>query len=402
MKKYNFDEVIDRHGSGCMKIDDLRELFGKSDLTPLWIADMDFRVCPEITQALMARISHPIYGYSRPGESYWTSITGWLRKRHGFIVERNELTYVPGVVKGIAFAVNFFTQRGDKIVIQPPVYHPFRMVIEGNGRIVTPNPLRLTENRTYEMDLEGLEKIFAEEHPRMMILCNPHNPIGLQWSRETLAEVGRLCRKYNVLVISDEIHGDLMLGHRVHFPFAACSDDCAKVSVTFGAPSKTFNIPGLVSSWCVVKNPELRELFFHWLEVNEFNATTFVSTIGTEAAYCNGEAWLEEALLYIEENIDYVDQYLREKLPCVGMIKPEASFLIWMDFRSLGLSHEELVDLVVNRAGLALNDGEMFGPQGHGFMRVNVATPRCELTRALDKLRNALEPQVARACMQEA
>jgi len=390
MKKYDFDEVIDRHGSGCMKIDDLRDLFGKADLTPLWIADMDFRVCPEITSALMARISHPIYGYSRPAEGYWTSITEWLRKRHGFNVERNELTYVPGVVKGIAFAVNFFTSRGDKIVIQPPVYHPFRMVIEGNGRIVAPNPLRLTESRTYEMDLEGLERIFAEEHPKMMILCNPHNPIGLQWSRETLAEVGRLCRQYNVLVISDEIHGDLMLGRRHHFPFAACSDDCAKMSVTFGAPSKTFNIPGLVSSWCVVKNPEIREPFFHWLEVNEFNATTFVSTIGTEAAYTNGEEWLEEALAYIEENIAFVDDYLRCNLPQVSMIKPEASFLIWMDFRALNLSHDELVDLVVNHAGLALNDGEMFGPQGHGFMRVNVATPRSELKRALDKLRNAL------------
>lgn len=390
MKKYDFDEVIDRHGSGCMKIDDLRDLFGKADLTPLWIADMDFRVCPEITSALMARISHPIYGYSRPTESYWTSIIEWLRKRHDFRVERNELTYVPGVVKGIAFAVNFFTSRGDKIVIQPPVYHPFRMVIEGNGRIVAPNPLRLTENSTYEMDLEGLERIFAEEHPKMMILCNPHNPIGLQWSRETLAEVGRLCRQYNVLVISDEIHGDLMLGRRQHFPFAACSDDCAKMSVTFGAPSKTFNIPGLVSSWCVVKNPEIREPFFHWLEVNEFNATTFVSTIGTEAAYTNGEEWLEEALAYIEENIAFVDDYLRRNLPQVSMIKPEASFLIWMDFRALNLSHDELVDLVVNHAGLALNDGEMFGSQGHGFMRVNVATPRSELKRALDKLRNAL------------
>lgn len=388
MKKYDFDEVIDRHGSGCTKIDDLRALFGKDDLTPLWIADMDFKVCPDITEALQQRISHPIYGYSRPTDTYWSSIIDWLDRRHGFKVERDELTYVPGVVKGIAFAVNFFTQKGDKIVIQPPVYHPFKIVIEGNKRQLLTNPLRWNGSN-YEMNLEELERIFAEEHPKMMIVCNPHNPIGLQWSRETLAEVGRLCRKYGVLVISDEIHGDLMLGGRRHFPFADCGEDAAAVAITFGAPSKTFNIPGLVSSWCVVKNPEIREPFFHWLEVNEFNATTFVSTIGAEAAYSHGEEWLGEALEYIEGNLDALEEYLKENLPEVKMVRPEASFLVWMDFNGLNLSHDELVDLVVNHAGLALNDGEMFGPEGHGFMRVNVATPRKMLFEAMDKLAKA-------------
>lgn len=388
MKKYDFDEVIDRHGSGCTKIDDLRALFGKDDLTPLWIADMDFKVCPDITEALQQRISHPIYGYSRPTDTYWSSIIDWLDRRHGFKVERDELTYVPGVVKGIAFAVNFFTQKGDKIVIQPPVYHPFKIVIEGNKRQLITNPLRWNGSN-YEMNLEELERIFAEEHPKMMIVCNPHNPIGLQWSRETLAEVGRLCRKYGVLVISDEIHGDLMLGGRRHFPFADCGEDAAAVAITFGAPSKTFNIPGLVSSWCVVKNPEIREPFFHWLEVNEFNATTFVSTIGAEAAYSHGEEWLGEALEYIEGNLDALEEYLKENLPEVKMVRPEASFLVWMDFNGLNLSHDELVDLVVNHAGLALNDGEMFGPEGHGFMRVNVATPRKMLFEAMDKLAKA-------------
>ena len=349
---------------------------------------MDFKVCPDITEALQQRISHPIYGYSRPTDTYWSSIIDWLDRRHGFKVERDELTYVPGVVKGIAFAVNFFTQKGDKIVIQPPVYHPFKIVIEGNKRQLITNPLRWNGSN-YEMNLEELERIFAEEHPKMMIVCNPHNPIGLQWSRETLAEVGRLCRKYGVLVISDEIHGDLMLGGRRHFPFADCGEDAAAVAITFGAPSKTFNIPGLVSSWCVVKNPEIREPFFHWLEVNEFNATTFVSTIGAEAAYSHGEEWLGEALEYIEGNLDALEEYLKENLPEVKMVRPEASFLVWMDFNGLNLSHDELVDLVVNHAGLALNDGEMFGPEGHGFMRVNVATPRKMLFEAMDKLAKA-------------
>jgi cystathionine beta-lyase len=389
MKKYNFDEVIDRHGSCCTKIDDLRALFGKDDLTPLWIADMDFKVCPDITEALMQRISHPIYGYSSPTDTYWSSIIDWLDRRHSFKVTRDELTYIPGVVKGIAFAINYFTRKGDGVVIQPPVYHPFKMVIEGNERTLLPNPL-LREGNSYRMDLEGLERIFAEHHPKMMIVCNPHNPIGLQWSRETLAEVGRLCKQYGVIVVSDEIHGDLMLGGRQHFPFAACSDDCAEVAITLGAPSKTFNIPGLVSSWCVVKNPALREPFFHWLEVNEFNATTFVSTIGAEAAYTHGEEWLGEVMEYIEGNLDALEHYLAEQLPEVKMIRPEASFLVWMDFNGLNLSHEQLVDLVVNHAGLALNDGEMFGAEGHGFMRVNVATPRKSLFAAMDKLRDAV------------
>ncbi len=388
---YDFDRIIDRHGTGCAKWGELKELFGTTDLQPLWIADMDFAVCGEITDALMRRLVHPIYGYAVAPDSYWESIIDWLRSRHGFSVAREELTYVPGVVKGLGFAVNYFTREGDGIVIQPPVYHPFRRVVEGNGRRVIANPLVLDEaTGTYHMNLEELERLCREEHPRMMILCNPHNPVGIQWSREILAEVGRICKANGVIVVSDEIHGDLVLYGRPHYPFAACSDECSDVAVTFGAPSKTFNIPGLVSSWCVVKNPALREGFFNWLEINEFSAPTFVSTIGTEAAYRTGGAWLAEATKYIEENIAAVRAFLHDRLPQVGMIEPEASFLVWMDFRNLGLSHAELVDLVVSRARLALNDGEMFGLQGHGFMRVNVATPRACLMEAMERLAAAV------------
>ncbi len=396
MKTYNFDQEIDRRGSGCTKFEELDAMFGRRDLLPLWIADMDFPVCPEITRALQKRFEHPIYGYSIPPESYWQSIISWLSRRHGFEVGRGEITYVPGVVKGIAFAINYFSKPGDKIVIQPPVYHPFKMVIEGNGRVVAPNPLRRTAEGGYEMDLDGLRRVIERERPAMMILCNPHNPIGLQWSRETLAEVGRICRGAGVTVVSDEIHGDLMLHGAPHIPFAMAGEDAEAVAVTFGAPSKTFNIPGLVSSWCVVKNEELRRPFFGWLTANEFDAPTFTATIGTEAAYTHGEQWLSEALGYIEENIRFTREFLAERVPQVRMVEPEASFLVWMDFTGLELSHEELVDLVVNRAGLALNDGEMFGPEGHGFMRVNIATPRRCLRAALERLEAVVAELVTR------
>lgn len=389
MGKYNFDQLIDRHGSGAMKVDSLNEFFGRDDLLGLWIADMDFAVSPRIREALSRRIEHPVYGYAGAPQSYWDSITGWLARRHNWNVKREEITYIPGVVKGIALAINFFTQRGDKVVIQPPVYHPFRMVTEGNGRIVVNNPL-IFDGNNYRMDLEGLERIFRDEHPKMMILCNPHNPVGIQWSVEVLQEVARLAKKYGVTVVSDEIHADLMLYGKPHYPFASVSPEAAEVSITLGAPSKTFNIAGLVSSWCVVKNPKLREPFFHWLMVNEFDAPTFIATIGTEAAYNQGEDWLDEMLEYIEGTIAEVEEIVADKLPDIKVIRPEASFLVWLDCRGLCMSHDELIKLFVNKAHLALNDGAMFGAEGSGFMRLNIGSPRSVIRYSLESLADAL------------
>ncbi|MDE6460679.1 MAG: PatB family C-S lyase, partial [Paramuribaculum sp.] len=334
MGKYDFDRVIDRKGTGAMKYDALTELFGRADITPLWIADMEFAAAPEIQKALVDRFNHPVYGYASTPESYWNSIQNWLQKRHNFSVSREELTFVPGVVRAIAYAVNFFTTKGDKVVIQTPVYHPFRIVTEGNGRTVVENPLIPSNDSTgYKMDLEGLEKIFATERPKLMILCNPHNPIGIQWSKETLAQVGKLARKYGVIVVSDEIHGDLMLYKRRHIPFIEAGEDAAAVGIAFGAPSKTFNIPGLVSSWAVVRNPELRKPFYNWMEVNEFSAPNFTAMVGTEAAYTHGEPWLDELLEYIQGNIEAGESFFADNCPDINVIRPEASFLIWLDCR---------------------------------------------------------------------
>lgn len=387
---YDFDTVIDRHGTCCTKLDGLDAMFGRHDVTPLWIADLDFAVCPDIVDALRHRLDHPVLGYSAAPDSYWQSIIDWQRHRHGFEIGRDDLSFIPGVVKGIALAVNYFTSRGDKIVIQPPVYHPFRMVIEGNGRLVVENPLLRSADGSYTMDLDGLAETVERERPRLMILCNPHNPIGLQWDEATLARVAEICRRSGTIVVSDEIHGDLMLGGRRHIPFTEVSDDARAIGIVLGAPSKTFNIPGLVSSWMVIKNPKLRRDFYQWLEVNEFNAPVMISTIGAEAAYTHGERWLDEMLAYVEDNIRFVVDFLAVNVPAVKCAVPEASFLVWLDFTALGLDQQQLMDLLLDKAHLALNDGSMFGSQGNGFMRLNVGTPRCVLRQALEHVAEAV------------
>ena len=389
MTQYNFDAIIDRHGTAAVKIDRLDAVFGRHDLTPLWIADLDFAVCPEITAALSRRLSHPVLGYFEASDGYWQAIIDWNKRRHGFSISRPELAFVPGVVKGIALAVNYFTREGDGVVIQPPVYTPFRTVVEGNGRRVVENPL-LFDGTTYRMDLDGLRRIVSEQKPKMMILCNPHNPIGIQWDIETLAEVGAIAREAEMVVVSDEIHGDLMLEGRKHIPFLSAGPDAEAVGIMLGAPSKTFNIPGLVSSWMVVKNRALREPYYKWLEVNEFTAPVMISAIGAEAAYRNGEAWLDQMLTYVQENIDFVIDFAARRIPGLKVIRPQASFLLWLDFRGLHMCHREVMDLLLDKAHLALNDGTMFGPQGDGFARLNVGAPRSVLAGALESLEAAV------------
>lgn len=391
MAKYNFDLCIDRHGTQCKKIEVLKQDYGRDDLLPLWIADMDFAVCPEITQALVRRLAdHPIYGYTCTYDAYWQSIIDWQRRRNGFDFTRDEVTFVAGIVTGLGLAVNFFTRPGDKIVIQQPVYHPFKDVIAGNGRVMVDNPLLPDQAGLYRMDLDGLERIFEHEHPRMLVLCNPHNPAGIAWPVDVLRQVARLAHKHGVIIFSDEIFGDLMLYGHKHTPMATVSDEAAAVTVTCGAPSKTFNIAGLKSSWCVVKNPELRQPFFRWIETNELCNANMTSIIATEAAYRHGEQWLDECLRYIEGNIDLIVQYCHQHLPGIVAVKPQAGFLLWLDCTGLGLEHEQVVDLFVNRARLALNEGSMFGPAGRCHMRLNVGTPRAVIQQALQRLHAAL------------
>lgn len=390
MEHYDFDKIIDRQGSCSIKYDALDQWFGCTDVTPMWVADMDFESCPVVTEALRQRLCHPVLGYTTVPDSYWDAIIGWLSRRHGLKATREQLRFIPGVVKGIALVVNYFTNRGDKVLIQPPVYHPFRHVVEGNQRQVVCNPL-IERDGKWAMDLDGLRRVVEAEHPRMMILCNPHNPIGLQWDAETLREVAHIAAENNMIVVSDEIHADLMLNRRPHTPFIAVSQEAANVGVTLGAPSKTFNIPGMASSWCLIPNPTLRDEFFNWLDINEFCAPDMGAIIAAQSAYNNGEAWLDQLLSYIEGNIETALDYIATNCRGLKGIPPEASFLIWLDCRSLGMSQEQLVDFFLHKAHLALNDGSIFGPEGVGFMRLNVGMPRAKLTAALQQLSTALQ-----------
>lgn len=389
MKKYDFDIPVERRGSGCLKHDGLLQFYSRQDLTPMWVADMDLPVADEITEALRLRTLHPVYGYPVVPDSFWRYLLAWQRKRHGFTLLRNQVIFIPGIVKGIGILINFFTSKGDGIVIQPPVYHPFKRLIDGNGRKCIENPL-IPVDGGYEMDLKGLEKIFKDEHPKMMILCNPHNPIGIQWEESTLREVAALAARYDVIVVSDEIHGDLMLQGRAHTPYLACGEDAVKTGIMLAAPSKTFNIPGMVSSWCAIKNPDLSRPFFEWMEVNEFCAPTEMAMIATEAAYRNGESWLDQALAYIESNVDFTVDFLAENAPELKVIKPQASFMVWIDFRALGLSEDKLHQLLENDAHIAVNYGSAFGKEGEGFARVNVAAPRAVIEDALRRLVSAI------------
>ncbi len=386
----DFDKIIDRRHTNCVKHDGMAEFFGRDDLIPLWVADMDFEVCPAITEALRQRLEHPVFGYAVTPDSYWQSIIDWSESRHGLMVTKEEITFVPGIVRGLAMALLALTEKGDKVIIQQPVYHPFRHIIEGNGRKVVNNPLRIAPDGSAKMDIALLERQIVEEQAKMLILCNPHNPGGFVWSRETLASVAEVCARHGVIVASDEIHGDLeMFGHR-YTPYLSVSDEARQTGISFSAPSKTFNIAGIVSSWCAVKNPTLRRRFFTWLTVNEFNSPTFVQTIATEAAYRHGSQWLGEAIAYIEGNVLFVEKFLSERIPEIKPVRPQASFLVWLDCKGLGLQGRELADLFTAGAHLGLNDGEIFGPGGECHMRLNVGCPRSVLEQAMEQLAEAV------------
>ena len=385
MERYDFDKVIDRRGSGAVKTDALGKVYGKDDLIPLWVADMDFETPDFIVNALKERLEHPVFGYTVIPEDYWQTVQKWIADRHGWETRCEWMTFIPGIVKGIGMAINALLEKDEKVIIQPPVYHPFRLIPQKNGREVVFNPLKALPDGSYEMDFENLEAV-CDEKCKMLILSNPHNPAGIVWPRETLERLAGFCHSRGIIVISDEIHCDMAMFGNKHIPFANVSEKAAQCSITFGAPSKTFNIAGIVSSYAIVPNHELREKFFNWLEASEMSAPHLFAPIATMAAFRHGENWRKQMLGYVEGNIEFIEDFCAQNIPQIRPIRPQASFLVWLDCRGLGLSHDELIDLFVNKAGLALNDGDMFSPGGNGFMRLNVGTSRSTLEKAMNQL----------------
>ena len=389
MAKFDFDRVWDRRGTNTYKYGKLKDNFGREDLLPMWVADMDFAVPECITDALNERMKHPIFGYSPEPEGYRECIVKWVGDMQGWKIKPEWLSYIPGIVKGIGMVINMLLEKGDKVIIQPPVYHPFRNVPTMSGFEVVDNPL-IEKNGTYEMDFDNLLSVI-DDKCRLIIISNPHNPAGVMWSRETLMRLAEICYERNIMVISDEIHCDMPLWGKHHIPFASVSDKAAACSITFGAPSKTFNIAGIVSSYAIVPNDELRERFFAKLEACELGSPHMFAPIATMAAYTCGNEWREAMLKYVEGNVKFVEDYCRENMPQLKPWRPDASFLIWLDCRGLGITHDELIDLFVNKARLALNDGAMFGQNGSGFMRMNIGTSRSVIKTALDRLKENIE-----------
>lgn len=389
MKHYNFDEIIERRGTDSVKFDQLEERFGNADLIPLWVADMDFRTPDFIVEALKKRCEHELFGYTYASETYYESITNWVHYKHNWKIRKEWISYIPGIVKGIAFALHCFTRPGDKVVIQPPVYHPFRIIPESMGRQVVYNPLKLNGD-TYEMDFEQLESVL-DESCKVLILCNPHNPGGIVWKKETLIRLAEICARQDLLVISDEIHAEMAYPQYTHHPFASVSEAAASCSLTFMAPSKTFNIAGIVTSYAVVADEKIRKQFYSFLEAGEFGDGTIFAYTATTAAYTYGAEWLQQMRMYIMENVRFVDEFIKTNLSKIKVYPPQASFLLWLDCRKLNLSQEELTHLFQDKAGLALNDGSIFGPGGEGHMRLNIGCPRSVLDKAMKALKKAID-----------
>ena len=404
---YDFDKLVDRIGSGDIKHEALMPRWGRSDLLPLWVADMDWETPAFITDALRKRLDHSLFGYTVEPEDFWPSVIDWVRDHHGWSIDRDWLSFVPGIVRGIGIAINVFCDKDDAVVIQPPVYHPFRLTTEGNGRQLVKNPLIEKPDGGYEMDFDNLTTVVEDFNAqgrgkvRLFLLSNPHNPAGICWDKPTLTRLAEFCKEHGIIVISDEIHCDLALWGIRHIPFATVSKAAAECSITFMAPTKTFNIAGLMSSFSIIPNEDIRNRFCSWLQVNELNEPTLFAPIATIAAFRNGEEWRRQMLRYVEGNIEFLTEFLAEHIPQIRAVRPQASFLVWLDCRRLGLDHEELLRLFVDKAHLALNDGEMFfgdetsdmdetGGRGHGFMRINVGTQRSVLLRALNQLKDAL------------
>lgn len=387
---YNFDEIIDRKNTNAVKVERCKALFGTEDVLPLWVADMDFRTPEFILDAIRERLEHPILGYTMMPSDFYPLFQKWVYEHHGWELKRSWLGFVRGIVPGLSFAVQSLTDVGDEVIVQPPVYYPFFNVVKHNDRQLVFNQLK-EEDGKFVMDLEDLEQKITDK-TKLIILCNPHNPGGRVWTREELVRFAAVCQRKNITVVSDEVHADMVLpGNTKHTPFATVSEWAADNTLTFMAPTKVFNMPGLISSSYIVQNSELRKRFTDHLEVSEMNTGNLFAYIGAIACYEHGESWRIEMLDYVKRNIDFVVQFLSENIPSIKPMIPEASFLIWLDCSRLAMSTDDVHQFFAQKAGLGLNKGTIFGDGGENHLRLNVACSRLIVQQAMEQLKAAID-----------
>lgn len=387
---YDFDKIIDRHGTNCLKFDFAKERGKNGDELSLWVADMDFEVAKPITDALQAQVNHGIYGYTEVKSDYFEIVKNWFKDNFDWEIKKGSLVKTPGVVYAIAMAVKAFTKEGEAVIIQQPVYYPFGEMIIANNRKLVNSPLVLKDGR-YEIDFEDFEKKIVENNVKLFILCSPHNPVGRVWSVEELKKIGDICIKHGVVIFSDEIHADFVYEPNKHHVFASLGESYAANSVIATAPSKSFNIAGLQVSNIFIENKKLRDAFRNEIVKSGYSQLNTMGLVAARAAYESGKEWLDEVRAYIKDNLIFFRDYLKENIGELSLIEPEGTYLVWVDFRKLGLSEKQREDLIVNKAKLWIDSGAMFGVDGEGFERFNIACPRSYLKQALDSLAKAVE-----------
>jgi cystathionine beta-lyase len=387
MKKYNFDEIVPRKGTNCLKHDALEMFFKSDNLLPLWVADMDFKTPDFIIDAIKERLEHEILGYTFRPDSYFDAIIGWMKRRHNWEIQKEWISFSPGVVAGLTFAIETFSNPGDGIIVQPPVYFPFFDCVKGTKRKMIENPLKV-ENGRYTFDLEDL-KAKIDKNTKLLLLCNPQNPGGMVWTKEELVALTDICLENDIMIISDEIHSDLIFEGHQHIPLASISDKVAQNCMVSMAPSKTFNVAGLSSSLVIIPNKAKFLRYEKAIGVGHFGMGNIFGSIALEAAYKNGDEWLTQMLEYLWDNYLLLEEFVKTKLPRVKVMKPEATYLVWMDFTDYGMKNDDLMKFLLENAGVALNDGGRFGNGGDGWLRINIGCPRSVLKEALEKLEKA-------------
>lgn len=387
--KYDFDEIIDRKNTASVKYDLRKMFFGTEEVIPMWVADMDFKTPPFILEAIKKRAEHPVLGYSVRPDSYYSSIQSWLSRRHSWNIKREWICFSPGIVPALNMVVLAYTNPGDKIIVQPPVYFPFFGAITGNKRKLLYNPLKMNNGR-YRMDFQNLEQQ-CKKGASMILISNPHNPGGNAWTSDELKELARICLKYNVLMVSDEIHCDLVnIGYK-HCILASLGRDVATRTITMMAPSKTFNLAALSTASVIISNAKLRKRYNDYIQGLHIDMGNVFGTIASIAAYEQGDVWLDQLLKYINQNINFLQSYLEQNIPEIKMIRPEATYMVWLDCSKLSTDPKVLNEFMIRKAGLGLNPGIQFGTGGELYMRINIACPLATLKKAVSQLKKAVK-----------